>query len=105
MVRAAVAIPQGNIAMAAASSCGPAGRVAGSVALAGPQGKKITLGTYNVGAASDTAYASTRNRPVFEAKLAKEMQVLTKSCDVICLQEVNAAWAVKIATTMLPEGQ
>lgn len=75
-------------------------------AFAKPQGKKggkVNFSTLNIGALEAGAFTSVVQRPRFLAHLCSHLKVLTEVSDVICLQEVNATWAVEIATK-LPDG-
>ena len=74
-------------------------------AFAKPQGKggKVNLSTLNIGALEANAFTSQVQKPKFAAHLCSHLKTLTEVSDVICLQEVNATWAVEIATN-LPEG-
>ena len=75
-------------------------------AFANSQGKgegKVNLSTLNIGASEANSFTSPVQKSNFAAHLCSHLKTLTEVSDVICFQEVNATWAVEIATN-LPKG-
>ena len=58
--------------------------------------------TYNVGARQATAFLSADKRPDFAEKLKADVMMITFSCDVACLQEVNRHWRAQIEHWLPP---
>ena len=75
-------------------------------AFANSQGKgggKVNLSTLNIGAIDAAAFTSRAQKPKFAKLLSEHLKELTEVSHVICLQEVNATWAVEIKQ-LLPDG-
>ena len=74
------------------------------VAPARPQGKQISITSFNIGAGQVHSFTSAAGQREFTPKLTGDMEALIKVSHVICVQEVNTIWAVFIAKVLPPGG-
>ena len=74
------------------------------VAPARPQGKQISIISFNIGAGQVHSFTSAAGQREFTPKLTGDMEALIQVSHVICVQEVSAIWAVFIAKLLPPGG-